>query len=230
MATHCLFDMDGLLLDMERIYTEVNVEILARYGKTLTWDTKAKMMGAKEQDIADLVVHHYQLPLASDEYIKERREKLAARFPFAQVLPGVVRMIQHLFENGVPIAVATSSRRKAFEIKSSRNQEFFRLFGGDIICGDDIHIRNGKPAPDIFLATANCLGLNATVGTNNRNCLVFEDSVLGAWSGIRANMSVILIPDPNLEIEPELSRRCAKVLTSMEDFDPAEFGLPAFPL
>ncbi|KAI9339014.1 putative 2-deoxyglucose-6-phosphate phosphatase [Obelidium mucronatum] len=161
--------MDGLLLDTERIYFEVNSEILARFGKTFTWDIKAQVMGAKERQAAELVIQHYQIPLSIDEYIQERREKLAAKFPDCKVLPGVYRLIQHLKASGVPICVATSSRREAFEIKSSSHKEFFALFDGHVICGDDEQVKNGKPAPDIFLASAKSLGLNATIHSNNRN-------------------------------------------------------------
>ncbi|KAJ3280454.1 Pseudouridine-5'-phosphatase [Rhizoclosmatium sp. JEL0117] len=220
--------MDGLLLDTERIYTEVNDEILTRYGKKFTWDIKAQMMGAKERDAAEIYVKHYKIPLTVDQYIKERREKLQARFPFAKPLPGVKKLVQHLKESGVPIAVATSSHRKMFDVKSSNNQEFFAQFDS-ITCGDDSHIKNGKPAPDIFLAAAESLGVKAAQSTSNQNCLVFEDSVLGAWAGVHAGMRVILIPDPNLEIEEKLLRSVSKVLHSMEDFVPEEFGLPPYP-
>ena len=51
MITHVLFDMDGLLLDTEAVYTKVTSDILARYGKTFEWSVKMKMMGTKEQDV-----------------------------------------------------------------------------------------------------------------------------------------------------------------------------------
>ncbi|KAJ3068508.1 Pseudouridine-5'-phosphatase [Podochytrium sp. JEL0797] len=231
MATHALFDMDGLLLDTERIYTEVNADILSRFTDIpFTWEVKALMMGAKERESSELFVKHYQIPLTVDEYIVERRAKLAAKFPHCKVLPGVYRLIQHLKESGVPICVATSSHRKGFETKTQNHGSFFSLFEGSIICGDDPQIQNGKPAPDIFLAAAESLGLSPRESLNNRNCLVFEDSVLGARAALAAGMRVILVPDENLVVDPELVAKCAKVLLSMEEFDPAEFGFPAYPL
>jgi pseudouridine-5'-monophosphatase len=53
---YVVFDMDGLLIDTERIYTEVTNDILGRYGKTMTWDIKAQLMGRSTlSDLSELI-------------------------------------------------------------------------------------------------------------------------------------------------------------------------------
>ncbi|KAI8622679.1 HAD-like domain-containing protein [Chytriomyces sp. MP71] len=225
-VTHVLFDMDGLLLNTENAYTDVNNEILAPYGKVQTWDVKAKMMGSKERDAAEFFVRHYELPLSADEYIAQRRRKLEERFPQSVPLPGVIKLVTHLKQHAVPMCVATSSHRMGFELKTSRNQALFALFDGNVVCGDDSAIKEGKPAPDIFLEAAKKIGF---AGMDYSQCLVFEDSLLGAQAGIAACAQVVLIPDENLDLDPEVVANCAKVLKSMKDFVPEEFGLPAYP-
>ncbi|ORY41891.1 HAD-like protein [Rhizoclosmatium globosum] len=216
-VTHVLFDMDGLLLDTERVYSEVTNAILARFGKTFDWSVKSRMMGAKERDAANILIEAY----GTQCYAR-------IKVPRLQTLPGVLRLIKHLKESNVPICVATSSHRKAFELKSSKNGELFGLFDGNITCGDDAQIKKGKPAPDIFLAGAKSLGFNAATDQDYQKCLVFEDAPSGVLAGLNAGMQVVWIPDSQLELDPELVKRCAKVLKSMEDFDPAEFGLPSY--
>ncbi|KAJ3003814.1 UNVERIFIED_CONTAM: Pseudouridine-5'-phosphatase [Siphonaria sp. JEL0065] len=218
--------MDGLLL--EDPYTEANNRLLAPFGKVYTWDIKQRIMGRKETDAAIYFLDYYKIPMTPQEYIKERKCILEGLYSDCKPLPGVVRLVTHLKENGIPICIATSSTRAAYILKSSKNKHLFDLFGDNVICSDDCNIANGKPHPDLFLAAARSFGLNVSVETNNLNCLVFEDSPLGVEAGIRANMRVVWIPDACLTIDDELRGKVAKFLASMEDFDPPEFGLPPY--
>ncbi|KAI8977182.1 HAD-like domain-containing protein [Mycotypha africana] len=223
--THCIFDMDGLLLDTERVYTEVTQQILDKYanGVKFTWDVKSQLMGRSGDESARMVVDTYKLPMTIQEYLDMTAIIQEALFPKAKLMPGVEKLIKHLKQHDIPIAVATSSTRAKFELKTSLNKEIFDLFDV-IICGDDPEIKNAKPSPDLFLAAQKHLG-----NPPAENCLVFEDAVNGIQAGLNAKMNVVWIPDENIKaLTGEDTHGAHCVLNSMEDFSPEAFSLPPF--
>jgi pseudouridine-5'-monophosphatase len=163
-----------------------------------------------------MIVEHFQLPMTAEEYSEISAKIQEERFPLCEPLPGVERLIMHLHEHKIPIAVATSSTRSKFEIKTTSCRDMFKLFDY-IVCGDDADIKNGKPAPDIFLAAQRRLG-----NPPAENCLVFEDAINGVEAGLAANMHVVWIPDMGLlQINgKEKTHGAYQVLESMAHFDP----------
>ena len=216
-ATHALFDMDGLLLDTEIIYTRVTQRIVGRYGKTFDWSIKSNMLGRRSEESSRYLVDALDLPISAEDYLRERDELMKQEFPSCTELPGAKRLVTHLRENDVPIAVASSSSRELYEIKT-RNHSWFSLFDA-IVTGDDPEIGHGKPAPDIFLYAASLIGASAS-GT-----LVFEDAPSGLAAATAAGMRTIAVPDPHME--KSRYDGAAMILDSLTEFSPADFGLPA---
>ncbi|NKB61718.1 MAG: HAD-IA family hydrolase [Gammaproteobacteria bacterium] len=216
-VTHALFDMDGLLLDTEIIYTRVTQKIVSRFGKTFDWSLKSNMLGRKAIDSARYLVAELNLPITAEEYIEERNGMLRIEFGNTDALPGAERLIRHLHHHNIPIAVATSSNRDLYEIKSSGHQSWFSLFN-TVVAGDDPEVKEGKPAPDIFNAAAQRIGATPSA------TLVFEDAPSGLAAGVAAKMRVVAVPDSNMD-----KTRYAQadlVLDSLVDFDPSRYGLP----
>ena len=66
--SHVIFDLDGVLLDTEKLYTEATQSVVGQYGKTFDWSLKSLMMGRHEQEAAELLVETLELPITAEEY------------------------------------------------------------------------------------------------------------------------------------------------------------------
>lgn len=218
--THVLYDMDGLLLDTEIFYTIVNRNIAQRYGKVYDLSLKPKTIGLKGEDSARILIDELELPITPHEYLQARKGLLDKLFPQAEPRPGAIRLTQHLHSHNIPQAVATSTNRHHFELKTSRHKDWFRIFECFVI-GDDPEVKEGKPSPDIFLMAANKLKAQP------QHCLVFEDAPSGVQAARAAGMHVIVVPDSNMADYP--FPEADEVLGSLEAFDPAKWGLPPYP-
>ncbi len=217
-VTHVLFDVDGLLLDTEIIYTEITARITARFGKKFDWSIKRNMLGRRALDSARYLVQALELPLSAEDYLAERNALLRDGFAACDALPGAENLVRHLHRHGIPMAVATSSDRDLFEVKITRHTAWFALFD-EVVSGDDPAVARGKPAPDIFTLAA------ARLGAKPASTLVFEDSPLGLAAGIAANMRVVAVPDPNME--KFRYPGADLIIDSLLEFSPEAYGLPA---
>jgi pseudouridine-5'-monophosphatase len=187
-----IFDMDGVLLDTEPLYTEVTHRITSRYGKTYDWSLKANMLGRPAMDSAEYLIATLGLPIRPDEYLAEREPMLEELLATVSAIEGAESFTRDLHERGIPMAIATSTDARLFQVKIAGHREWFSIFR-TVVCGDDPRVRRGKPAPDIFLAAAQGLGARP------ETCLVVEDSPFGVEAAVAAGMRVVGLPDPRMD-------------------------------
>ena len=190
-VTHVVFDMDGVLLDTEHLYTEATQRIVGRYGRTFDWSVKGHMIGRPARDSARYLVETLQLPITADDYLREREALFETLMPTAQAMPGARALTDALRARAVPLAVATSSARPIYDLKTVNHRDWFASFAV-VVTGDDPRIERGKPAPDIYLLAARELGADPA------QCLAIEDAPAGVEAARAAGMQVIAVPDPAL--------------------------------
>jgi pseudouridine 5'-phosphatase len=186
-----VFDMDGVLLDTERLYTEATQQIVGRFGKTFDWSVKGNMIGRPARESARYLVDTLALPITPEDYLREREVLFATLMPTAQPMPGARELAAALRARGVPMAVATSSARPVFELKTTHHRAWFSEFDV-VVLGDDPRVARGKPAPDIYLLAARELGVAP------RQCVAVEDAPAGVDAARAAGMQVVAVPDPAL--------------------------------
>ncbi|PYH42311.1 haloacid dehalogenase superfamily protein [Aspergillus saccharolyticus JOP 1030-1] len=210
----CLFDMDGLLIDSEDIYTSITNTILQEYGKPmLPWSIKAQLQGRPAPEASRIFHTWANLPIPLEEYATKLTTLQQTRFPETQPLPGVLRLLEdlrstHSTPHPVHLALATSSHSKNFQLKSSHLPHLFAAFPkNQQVLGDDPRIGSGrgKPLPDIYLLALETInqGLRekGEEEIKPEECLVFEDAVPGVEAGRRAGMRVVWVPHPGLREE-----------------------------
>jgi pseudouridine-5'-monophosphatase len=212
-----IFDMDGLLLDTEGIYTEVTDLIAGRYGRSFDWDVKQHTIGRGARDFSAYIIQALELPISVDEFLTMRAPMLDERFPFAVAMPGAQALVQHLAAHNIPIAVGTSSSVHYFHAKTTHHRAWFELFD-TIVTADDPEVGAAKPAPDIFLVAARRLGVDP------KDCLVFEDSPFGVTAAKAAGMFAVAVPDSHMPAEQY--EHADLLLESLADFPLKAWGLP----
>ncbi|MEE8311411.1 MAG: HAD-IA family hydrolase [Candidatus Binatia bacterium] len=215
-VSHAIYDLDGVLLDTEPLYTRVTQAIVGEYGKTFDWSIKKHMIGRPSIESARYLVNALELPIAPEEYLDLRRDRLNELFLTTPAKPGAERFSRAVQARSVRQAIATSSERVVFEYKRTSHAAWFSMFSV-VVTGDDPRVGEGKPAPDIFLVAA------AEIGAAPGDCVVFEDSPAGVEAALAAGMQVVALPDP--ELERERFAGADLIIDSFDDLEPADIGL-----
>lgn len=109
--------------------------------------------------------------------------------------------------------------------QTRQHGDLFSLFK-HIITSDDVRVKRGKPAPDLFEVALASFDDPLVASLHPGQVLVFEDSPNGAEAAKAAGMPCVLVPDPR--IDPDATRAATVVLSSLKEFVPEDFGLRPF--
>lgn len=172
----CLFDLDGVLIDSERLYTKIWGAIEEQWPTGVD-NFAYKIKGTTLEDILD---HYFPDEKVRSEVVKElyRLEGLMIYTP----LPGAVEFIDALRERKIPVALVTSSNDLKMQHLWSDMPGFKEKFDV-IITGDEV--THSKPNPEGYLTAARRLGVAP------ERCAVFEDSLQGVKAGKAAGSYVV---------------------------------------
>jgi HAD superfamily hydrolase (TIGR01509 family) len=181
-----LFDMDGLLVDTEPLWTVAEQELARELGGVFTAELKAVLVGTRMEVAVPTFLRWYGAPAGPDDVARasawflERMVQLFADRPL--VLPGVTELLTALHAAGVPVALVSSSYRVLVDAVLSHGVGPFAV----TLAGDEV--AHGKPHPQPYLDAA------ARLGVPPARCVVLEDSPAGVASGEAAGCAVVAVP------------------------------------
>ena len=182
-----LFDMDGVILDTEKLYTHFWCEAARFFGYDMTREM-ALGMRSLSHEVGE---HQLKAFLGEEvEYQQVRSKRIELMTAFinengVEIKDGIHELLDFLSKNGIKTSVATSSpldRTKEYLSQVGLLTAFDELVSGHMV-------EHGKPAPDIYLYAASKLGLSP------EECLVLEDSQNGLLAAYRAGCVPVMVPD-----------------------------------
>jgi HAD superfamily hydrolase (TIGR01509 family) len=179
-----VFDMDGLMIDSERIYWDAGRHIARQYGKEVSDQTLGRMMGRKPLESLTVFAREIGIPQPPEVLLAAREARVVAALEAGvEPMPGLMDVLPVLGQK-YKLAIATSARRSMVDIimGSLGVEHYFTV----VQTSDDV--TNGKPDPEIYLKAMGKLGVEPA------ESVVLEDSSNGAMSGKRAGAYVIAVP------------------------------------
>lgn len=208
MKKAVIFDMDGLMIDSERVtYNEYVKKLYLLGHDDFTEEIYKRCLGKNKQGICQVFIDHYgdDFPMIEvwDDVHVAIDESLRAYVPKKK---GLDLLLKYLKEHQYKTIVATSSTRNRVDeiLKNAKIAEYF----DDSICGDEV--THGKPNPEIFLTACQKLGVHPD------EALVLEDSEAGIRAAYSGHIDVICVPDMKYP-EPEFACQVTKIVESLED-------------
>ena len=183
-----IFDMDGVLIDSEPFWRQVEMAVFATVGLTLTEDDCKETTGYRFDEVVNHWYHKQPWTGKTKEQVHDEviDEMVNAITHHAEAMRGVHEALEFFHSKGLRIAVASSSAMRLIKatVVKLKIEHYFEL----LVSAE--HELYGKPHPAVFLRTAE------TLHVRPEKCLVIEDSFFGLLAAKSAKMSCVVVPDP----------------------------------
>lgn len=182
-----VFDMDGILFDTERLIADCWIQIAKEENLPRMEEVLLICIGRNSADSKQILREEYGENFDADLFMMRSSELFHASIQEngIPVKKGMYELLSYLKEEGIPLALASSTREKS--VLSHLNQAGIRIYFPVIICGD--MVKHSKPDPEIYLLACKKLGVLPEC------TYAVEDSFHGITSAYRAGMKPIMVPD-----------------------------------
>ena len=202
-----IFDMDGTLVETLETHLRSFMTVCKRHGIKIERGFVEKRFGMTAAEIFDDIIEEQGLEFESRELAEEKYEEYGRIATNVRVFPGAVELLKALKETGIKIAIATGAGSNFNS--TIKGTELNGLADATITAEDG----RGKPHPDLFLAAAEKLG------TDPKECVVFEDAVYGLRAAKKAGMKTIAVTTgitKRKELEKEKPDRIVESLSEID--------------
>jgi len=203
-----ILDMDGVLVDSERVEEKVWKEAGRQLGYRITHDFYLDLIGLGARHAVEELKKNFGDDFPVEAFRDERLKRLEeiTQNEGIPLKKGAQELFEYIENLDIPIALATSSGRKLVDDRLPGRSPLFDA----IVTGDDVH--RAKPNPEIYQIAARNLQANPS------ECLVVEDSEPGVQSAHKAGMMIALIPDmkPPSEDIKKLADQVLSNLSSLQ--------------
>ncbi len=211
MIKAVLFDMDGVLIDTERINTRLTVETAKEFGFDVDPNDVLSMRSSTPEAYAAFYRKKYGDDFDYFTIRMERRKKINSFIEEngIPVKPGVVELLDCLKSKGIKRAVVTSTEySRAFHYMeiTGLKEKFDMIISASLV-------ERGKPEPDVYLYAAE------QIGEKPEDCIAVEDSHNGAISAFKAGCNLIVVPDMT-PADEEMKQMARMVLNSLDELIP----------
>lgn len=203
-----LWDMDGTLIDSEPLHFRSMAYALSSLGVTADKGLQARTTGLSESEVLDFCRRSLGITVSAESWAELRNSYYLARSSTLQARHGALPIFLRLAQRGIPQAVVSNSARPIV----NANLRALSLQDGEITSISRNDVRMAKPDPEPYLLAAAAIGLDPPA------CLVVEDSLAGARSGIAAGMHVLYWPEGMPGILPEGQATYVRSATDLETF------------
>lgn len=203
-----IFDMDGLLLDTERVCMEIFKQTCKDFNLPYLEQTYLNIIGRNEAGVEDLLRLSYGETMDYPVFRKQWK-KAYLNIVENEAIPvkdGVIALLNWLQTQNIPMVVATSTNRQ-LALKKLAMAGLSDYFSA-VTAGDEV--TNGKPDPEIYLLAAKRLNVNPSM------CIAFEDSNNGVKAAVSAGMQTFQVIDLVQPCE-EIKALGHEIYTSMND-------------
>ncbi|MFC4010425.1 HAD family hydrolase [Nonomuraea purpurea] len=178
------FDMDGLLVDSERVWLEIETEVMARLGAAWTPEHQAHLVGGSMERTVGYMLAVSGADVSPQTVASWMSEGMVRRLTQGvRVMPGAGELLDALRAEGVPVGLVTSSLKEiADAVLKGVGRDRFDV----VVTADDV--TRTKPDPEPYLTAARLLGAEPV------RCVVLEDSPNGVAAATAAGCAVVAVP------------------------------------
>ena len=205
-----VFDLDGVVVDSEQVWDEVRRALTAERGGRWTDEATRAMQGMSTPEWSAYLAGELGAAGTAEELAMAVVAAMADRYRAAvPLLPGAVDAITTLAQHW-PLAVASSSPPSLIRavVDAAGVGDYFRA----LVSSEEV--QRGKPAPDVYLAAAERLGVPPA------RCVAIEDSANGLRSAAAAGMTVVAVPNPHYPPPAEALALAAATVPTPADLTP----------